>query len=163
MKQAGTVDPFLPVVDKAGNIKHLFYSQNAGHTFVELFHGRGIVSARGREQGFTALEDLYKEDPNPVVAEQGYGYYLKWNHACRTQTAETEFVEGAVPGSKKERPKPFPDKWLPAEVLKRRDGSSKVSPKGWAPPEFPDPEPVKAKPKKAKKTDGNDGHAARPG
>ena len=145
MKQAGTTDPFLPVVDKAGNIKHLFYSQNSGHLFVELFHGKGIVNARGREAGFTALEDLYKSDPNPAVASQGFGHYLKWNHACRTQTAETEYIEGAVPGSRKERPKPFPEEWLPAEVLERRSGRSSVSVKGWAPPELPNSAPPRSK------------------
>jgi len=145
MKQAGTPAPYLPVVDQKGNIKHLYYSQNAGHTFLEIFNGTASLNAAGRRQGFTALKDLYAIDPNPILKEKGIHEYRKYDIACKTKTVETEECEGAAPGTVKTRAVAFPEKWLPAEVRKRRAGTSAVSVAAYRPPELPDePKPTKA-------------------
>jgi len=154
MKPIGP-NPYLPVADKAGEITHLYYAQNAGHEFVTLYQGKGVLNPKGLAHGFTALKDLYAADPNPTVREKGLAYYRQWDLSCRNKTAKMEACPGSVAGTTKQRPVAFPDKWLPQEVLARRAGTSAVSVAGWEPPALEEPETfeeAKPKPRESKRT-----------
>ena len=143
MKPIGQQAPYLPVVDTKGNIKHIYYSQNAGHAFVQIFKGQGVLNPAGLEQGYTELEKLYKEDPRPNVAAKGFRVYRDYDLACRRKTCKTQAVPGSVAGTTKQAPVPLLEQWLPLEVIARRNGTSTVSAAGWEPPALEEPEEVR--------------------
>jgi hypothetical protein len=134
MKPIGP-SPEFPVVHKDGSITHIHYAQNAGGSWIEIFNGRAVLNAAGRQRGLVSLEDCFSDDPRDVIKADGWKTYRAWMKAIKLGKAPREPVPGPVPGSIGYRFKDFPDKWLPQEVLKRRAGTSDVSTTDWEAPE----------------------------
>jgi hypothetical protein len=145
MRQAGIKPSSAYVVTPKGLIKKIAYAQNIGSVIKQ----NELRGADGRSQfgkpfivhhmsaaGWVLLEDLYKNDPDPEVAAEGFDHYVR--HARMLETrAHGAYKMKERSSGKTERlfPAKFPDEWLPAEVLSRREGKSDVNgPSFQAPP-----------------------------
>jgi hypothetical protein len=148
-------NPSLLITTKEGMIKELYYSSNAGQRMVAIHNGRPRLAPEAQDRGYKLLEECYSEDPREAIASKGYQTYRDWNRAAKAGRAPRHVVKG--PAGDRQCTAPFPERWLPQEVIKRRAGKSTASESTWEAPDLDAPAldesgevAEKAKPRKVK-------------
>lgn len=103
-------------VDPNGRIRYHRTRPNVTHRAISYQGGgRYGLSAWGVANGWAMLESLYAADPDEEIREKGWQVWLDYNdHAKKSPMRAGD---------------PFPDEWLPAEVLRRRENNPRDKPK----------------------------------
>lgn len=129
LRSISTPAPRYPVVTKAGIIKTCAVASNIGGA-LELYNGKIKISRSHEDEDWVLLEDLYRREGRM----DDWAVYESWRAAK---------AQGVQAG-------PFPDEFLPQEVLARRAGQVPGK-KTWTPP-------VKSKPVKPKPDESRPEH-----
>lgn len=131
-------NPSLLVTTKDGFIKEFYFSHNTGTRMVVIHNRKPRLTPEAQDLGYMTLEDAYKSDPREDIAAKGYQIYKDWNSAAKAGKAPRHHVKG--PNGPRVCTAPFPDKYLPQEVIRRRAGTANVSEQVWEAPELDAPE-----------------------
>lgn len=152
--------PYIYVVSPEGAIRQMPYSSGTTGRIVEVRNGRPFITPEAAEKGWVKLEKLYADDSRTLIKAKGMANFLAHEAAAKRKQVRRGITQ-RLDGSPRSFNEPLEDKYLPEEVIARRNGTSSISQQVFEPMSLDDepaPEPVADKvteeievPKKAKK------------
>lgn len=127
--------PYVHVVDPKGRIRHYRYGKGVNSRVIQYTRDGPELTADGHKAGWALLKELYATDPDEQIREQGFKVWEDYNaHAARSLNDA-----------------PFPEEWLPAEVMRRRTDSTAAARAPFQAPPRSTPEPEKRGPGRPRK------------
>lgn len=136
--------PYIYVVGPAGEVRQMPYSSGTSGRIIEVRNGRPFITPEAAEKGWVKLEDLYKQDSRTLIKAKGMANFLAHEAAAQRKQVKRG-VTKRIDGTPRAFNEPLEDKYLPEEVIRRRDGTSDISTKVFEPmllDDEPAPEPV---------------------
>lgn len=112
VEPAGTIIKMYPLLHADTSERKVLHSYIDPRLKLPFFR----FSSWAEEDGYRALDEVYKEDPDETLQEEGYRYYVKHDqHAVDVNKSGSRVVI-----------EPVPKEWLPKIVRDRQAGKGPV-------------------------------------
>ena len=121
--------PIIHIVDPPGNILAIGYAKGIGgkgSRLVDYEAGVARLSHLARDKGYITLREAYRDDPRKQLKENGLRIYRTFFVAAKNKKTDRIHIK-LRNDTVRSASAPFPAKFLPQEVMKRRGGYSDVS------------------------------------